>query len=74
MNRDTAIGPVATSLRVRAAALTSQKKSVGCSVMPAFFHDSFLGSVRLNLQQVAGCHPPRTSFSWVGVNLGGARS
>ena len=32
------IVPVATPLRASAAALTSQKKSVGCSVMPAFFH------------------------------------
>src|SRR6266704_6996326 len=52
------IVPVATSLLVSAAALTSQKKSVGCSVIPGFFHDSFLGGVRLNLQQVAGGGQP----------------
>jgi hypothetical protein len=34
------------------------KKSVGCSVMPAFFHGSFSDGVRLNLQQVAGGGQP----------------
>src|SRR5258708_17975277 len=52
------IVPVATSLWASAAALASQKKSVGCSVMPAFFHGSFSGGVRLNLQQVAGGGQP----------------
>jgi len=50
--------PVATSLWARAAALASQKKSAGRSVMPAFLRGAFSGGVRPGLQQVAGGGQP----------------
>jgi hypothetical protein len=59
------IVPVATSLRARVAALTSQKKSAGWSVTLASLHDSFLAGVRLNLQQVAG------GGGWLNANIYG---